>query len=124
MVNNKGIAIFISLMLLFLLSAAIIAVLLTAYNYNSICEGQISRLKAITSAEAGINYAYYQLRTNEATFVSDHKVPPGAVYAFPVSDPVMSGITNLEFWVEDLNPPIAGKYIIKSKATYRKSSMP
>ena len=122
--NNKGIAIFISLALLFLLSAAAIAVLLTAYNYNNICEGQIRRIKAITSAEAGVNYAYYQLRTNEAAFVSDHKVPPGTAYTFPISDPVMNGIANLEVWVEDRNPPIAGTYIIKSKATYQKSSVP
>jgi len=116
--HNKGIAIFITLMLLFLLSLVAIAVLLTAYNYSSICEGQIKRLKTITSAEAGINYVYHQLRTNEAAFVSAYKgpVPPGTAYTFP--SPVINGITSLEVWVEDLDPPIAGKYIIKSKATY------
>jgi Tfp pilus assembly protein PilX len=116
--NNKGIAIFITLSLLLLLSLLVIAVLLTAYNYNKICEGQIKRLKAITSVEAGVNYAYYQLRANEAAFVSDHKVPPGTAYTFPISDPVVNGLTKIEVWVEDLNPPIAGKYIVKSKATY------
>ena len=51
---NKGIAIFIALMLLFLLSLAAIAVLLTAYNYNNVCEGQTRRLKAMSSAESAI----------------------------------------------------------------------
>ncbi|MCX5693201.1 MAG: hypothetical protein NTX47_05930 [Candidatus Omnitrophica bacterium] len=118
--NNKGIAIFVTIALLFLLSLAAIAVLLTAYNYNNICEGQIRRIKAITSAEAGINYVYHQLRTNEAAFVNAYKVPPGTAYAFP--SPVINGITNLEVWVEDRDPPIAGTYIIKSRATYQKSS--
>ena len=72
--NNKGVAIFITIALLFLLSVAAIGVLLTAYNYNNICEGQIRRMKAITSAEAGVNYAYYQLRNNATTnFYPNHK---------------------------------------------------
>ncbi len=116
--NNKGVAIFITLMLLFLLSLLAIAVLLTAYNYNNICEGQIRRIKAITSAEAGVNYVYYQLRTNNAAFT----------YTFPLADPVKNGITSLEVWAEEvkdgLGLPIPGKYIVKSKATYQKSSMP
>jgi hypothetical protein len=116
--NNKGMAIFITLALLFLLSLLAIAVLLTAYNYNYICEGQIKRLKATISAEAGINYVYYQLRVNEAAFLGDHKVPPGTAHTFPISDPVVNGLTKIEVWVEDLNPPITGKYIAKSKVSY------
>ena len=68
--NNKGIAIFISLMLLFLLSALAIAVLSTVYNYSNISEGQIKRLKAMTSAEAGINYAYWYLRNDTSYSLS------------------------------------------------------
>ena len=119
--NNKGIALFITLMLLFLLSLVTIAVLLTAYNYNNICEGQIKRLKAITSAEAGINYAYYQLRNNATTkFYPNHKDIGNA----DISLSGMNGLTTIEVWVEDRDPLIAGTYIVKSKATYQKSSVP
>ncbi len=119
--NNKGIAIFVTLAFLFLLSLITIAVLSTAYNYNNICEGQTRRLKAITSAEAGINYAYYQLRTNATTnFYPIHKDIGNA----DISLSGMNGITSLEVWVEDRDPPIAGTYIVKSKATYQKSSVP
>jgi len=62
--RNRGIALFISIGLLFLLSVGIIVVLLTAYNYTLITERQIKRIRALTLAEAGINYAYWQLRVN------------------------------------------------------------
>jgi len=62
--NNKGIALFLSITLLFLLSIASIAVLLTAYNYANITENQIKRTRALSLAEAGINYAYWYLRDN------------------------------------------------------------
>jgi len=119
--NNKGVAIFITIALLFLLSVAAIGVLLTAYNYNNICEGQIRRMKAITSAEAGVNYAYYQLRNNATTnFYPNHKDIDNA----DISLSGMNGLTKIEVWVEDHDPPITGAYIIKSKATYQKSSRP
>lgn len=111
-VNNKGVAIFVSLALLFLLSATAIAVLLTAYNYNIICEGQIRRLKAITSAEAGINYAYYQLRTDASAFVGAYNESSPC----PIS--LNSGVT-AGVWATG---PVSGRYTIKSKATYQKSS--
>ncbi len=112
--NNKGIAIFVSLALLFLVSAAAIAVLLTAYNYSSICESQIRRLEAITSAEAGVNYAYYQLRTNASAFVAAY----GEASPYPIS--LNSGIT-VGVWATG---PVSGRYTIKSKAAYQKSSVP
>jgi len=113
--NDKGMAIFITLALLFLLSLLAISVLMTAYNYNSICEGQIKRLKAITSAEAGINYVYYQLRNNATTnFYPNHKDIGNA----DISLSGMNGLAKTEVWVEDQDPPIAGTYIIKSKVTY------
>lgn|SRR3989338_527307 len=110
--NNKGIAIFISLALLFLISAAAIAVFLTAYNYSSICEGQIRRLQAITSAEAGVNYAYYQLREDASAFVAAFNE------ASPCPISLNSGIT-VGVWATG---PASGRYTIKSKATYQKST--
>jgi len=131
--HNKGIAIFITLMILFLLSLVVIAVLLTGYNYSNISEGQIKRLKAITSAEAGVYYAYNQLMNEDPAsptrFSVEHNgaaapdgTPPANAYTFLISDPVMNGITSLKVWVEDKIPFVAGEYIIKSKATYPKSS--
>jgi Tfp pilus assembly protein PilX len=114
--NNKGIAIFVSLALLFLLSAAAIAVLLTAYNYNSICEGQIKRMKAIASAEAGVNYAYYQLRTDAAAFVSEHNSEAAADTIVPGSNGI-----SVKVWATG---PILGRYTVNSKASYLKVSAP
>ncbi len=112
--NNKGIAIFVTIMLLFLLSLITIAVLLTAYNYNNICEGQTRRLKAMVSAESGIHYAYYQLRTDASAFVAAYD----EISPCPIS--LNSGIT-VGVWATG---PISGRYTIKSKATYLKTQVP
>ncbi|MFA5388256.1 MAG: hypothetical protein WC312_00695 [Candidatus Omnitrophota bacterium] len=106
--NNKGVAIFISLALLFLLSAAAIAVLLTTYNYNSICEGQIKRLKAMVSAEAGINYAYWKLGPN-----TDEPGYSGSTITVGGTDVVIT-----------ISGPVSGRYTITSKAEYQKISAP
>lgn len=114
MINNKGIAIFISLALLFLLSATAIATLLAAYNYNSICEGQIRRIKAITSAEAGINYVYWKLgpKTDDASYAATHT---GEIN----HDTITIDGNSVNVWVEG---PVSARYTIKSKAAYQKSS--
>ena len=104
--NNKGIAIFITLVLLFLLSLVAIAVLLTAYNYSSICEGQIKRLKAITSAEAGISYAYWKLRVDPSSIITS----PG-----PTTTTIGISGTNVDITVTG---PVSGRYTISSKVTY------
>ena len=100
--NNKGVAIFITLALLFLLSLLASAVLLTAYNYTNICEGQIRRMKAMTSAEAGVNYAYWYLRDN--TSYGGGTLPLITLNGTPVT------IT--------ISAPVSGRYTIQSKATY------
>lgn len=64
--NSKGVALFITLALMFLISALVITVLLTIYNYTYITDTQIKRLKALTLVEAGINRAYFALRINPA----------------------------------------------------------
>ncbi len=63
--KSKGIALFITLTLLLLLSIVTIAVLLNSYNYVSISERQIRRLKALSLAESGIHYAYWKIRVGE-----------------------------------------------------------
>lgn len=114
--SNKGVAIFIALMLLFILSLLVVAILLTTYNYNNICEGQIRRLKAIASAEAGINYAYYQLRSDASTFVADH----GSEATADTIAPGNNGIT-VKVWATG---PVSNRYTVVSKAEYQKSEVP
>ncbi len=111
--NNKGIAIFVTLAFLFLLSLITIAVLSTAYNYNNICEGQTRRLKATVSAESGINYAYWQLRTDLANFTNDH-------YNEATADTVIPGSNGMtvKVWATG---PVAGRYTVRSKVTYSKT---
>ena len=85
--SNKGIALFISLALMFLLSIGAVIVLLTAYNYANVSEDQVKRLRAISLAEAGINYAYYQLspRGPDPQFIVNHR--PRDVGDPPLPDP-------------------------------------
>jgi len=114
--NNKGIAVFTTLMFLFLLSLVAVGVLLTAYNYNNICEGQLRRIKAMTSAEAGINYAYYHLRVALASFTTDH-------YSEATADTVTPGTNGMtvKVWAEG---PVSGRYTISSKVIYQKTEVP
>lgn len=111
--GEKGIAIFVTLAFLVLLSLIAIAVLLTAYNYNNICEGQTRRLKAMVSAEAGIHYAYWQLRTDLTNFTNDH-------YSEATADTVTPGSNGMivKVWATG---PVAGRYTVQSKVTYSKT---
>jgi len=60
--SNKGVALFVTIALMLLLSLAAIAVLITAYNYANVTESQIKRLRAMSLAEAGIYYAFWKIR--------------------------------------------------------------
>ncbi|MFH1853978.1 MAG: hypothetical protein ABH815_01555 [Candidatus Omnitrophota bacterium] len=111
--SNKGIALFISLTLLFLLSIGAITVLLTAYNYANITENEIKRLRAITLAEAGINYAYWQLRTNESNFVTEAAPPDGAPPIYPDPSPNAPGVVIIV-----TSGPLPDSYTIQSKVEY------
>ena len=110
--NNRGIAVFTTLMFLFLISLIAVAVLLTAYNYNNICEGQLRRTKALTLAEAGINYACWQLRVDPDSIIT----PPG-----PTITNIGIGGANVEITVTG---PVSGRYTISSKAEYQKTVIP
>ena len=112
--NDKGIAIFITLMLLFLLSLITIAILLTAYNYSNICEGQTRRLKAMVSVEAGINYVYWKLRTDPISVITS----PGPT----TTNLSINGLNDVSVIVT--GPDSNGRYTIQSRATYSKAQIP
>lgn len=99
--TNKGIALFIAMALLLLLSVGAIVVLLTAYNYTNISENQIKRVQAITAAEAGIHRAYWSLR-NDPLYTGETIKP----------DPNGPNVTIT------VTGPVSGRYTIRSRATY------
>jgi Tfp pilus assembly protein PilX len=103
--NNKGIAIFISLSLLFLLSLVVIVVMLTSYNYFQITEKQIKRTKAIAWSEAGLSYAYYKLRVDPANYTNINATRPTELNS--------SGVILNVTWDGSNN-----SYTIKSKVVY------
>ncbi|MBU0759995.1 MAG: hypothetical protein KKC66_02310 [Candidatus Omnitrophica bacterium] len=65
---KRGVALFVALALLFLLSVCTAVVLLTTYNYANISENQIKRLRAMKISEAGINYAYWMIREGSLSY--------------------------------------------------------
>lgn len=113
--NNKGIALFISLSLLFLLSIGAIVVLLTAYNYANITENQIKRSRAITLAESGINYAYWKIRIGQDDDNNDVDFGDGNPHTLnpPISIP--NGWI-IEVVVQDAS--MSGRKTIQSTVTY------
>lgn len=106
--HKKGVALFIALALLFLLSVTAAVVLLSAYNHANISENQIKRLKAISSAEAGINYAYWKMRT-DPDYPSTHTDELTA----DVISPGANG-HDVKIWIES----VSGRNAIRSKVTY------
>jgi Tfp pilus assembly protein PilX len=111
MINNKGMAVFISLTLLFLLSLGTIVILLTAYNYTNITENQIKRLSALTLAESGIHYAYWKIRIAKDDAGNDITYPCTLT-------PSISVPTGLELRVSIEEDPSTGQKTINSRVTY------
>ena len=116
-VKNKGIALFIALALLFLLSVGITAVLLTAYNYTNVTENLTRRIKAMTLAEAGVYYATWQLK-NDENYTGE---------TFSAGSGVLSDIPSGTGWsmvitVDDY-PAYGGKRI-RSRVDYPKAAVP
>ncbi len=64
--KNKGIVLFITIGLLFVLSISAAIMLLTAHNHANVTENLISRIRAIMLAEAGSYYAIYKIRGDDA----------------------------------------------------------
>ncbi|MBU1006286.1 MAG: hypothetical protein KKH08_01670 [Candidatus Omnitrophica bacterium] len=117
--NNKGIAFAVSIALVLLLSITAIVFLVSAYNSVTINESLARRARAITRAEAGINYAFWKIRINE-----DDSGDPMSDY-FPGTCTLTPPITIPTGWsiqvsVEDngLDPKT-----VKSTVNYQKSTV-
>ena len=107
--NNKGVALFIALSLVFLLGIGVVVVLLSAHNFSQISEKEISRIKATASAEAGLWHAYYMLRTQNAGYIPS------------VGNPKNNNIDINDLTVNiTISGPdnISGLYTIESKVQY------
>ncbi|MBU1148004.1 MAG: hypothetical protein KKD11_06585 [Candidatus Omnitrophica bacterium] len=124
--NKKGVALFISLALLLLLSIGAIVFLLTAYNSVNINEAIARKKRAIIVAEAGINYAYWKIRINEDADgdpMSDYFPSPGTC-TFTSEDGDIP-ISLLPDWTlqVDVVDSGTGRKTINSTVTYPKSSV-
>ena len=104
--NNRGMALFASLTVMFLLSVTIIVILLTAYNYVTVSETGIKRLNAIALAESGIHYAYWKIRINDAAFLV--AATSGEGYE----------IAELKVTIKLTGWPLPAPYTIKSTVSY------
>jgi len=114
--TNKGIALFVALALLFLLSATVITVLLTAYNHTNATENLSRRMRAVMLAESGLNYARWQLR-NDSSYSGD---------VFSAGSGVLSDLPagsgwNMTITVDDY--PASGGKRIRSKVDYPKAAV-
>jgi type II secretory pathway component PulK len=109
--SRKGVALFIAVALLFLLSVTIAVVLLSAYNYANISEKQIQRSRAIKMAEAGISYAYWKIRIGQDDY-GDPIVYP-CVLTPPITLPLGWSIR-----VDVSDDPSTGKKTINSSVSY------
>ena len=107
--NNRGVALFISLVVLLLLSLLTIAVLLTAYNYASITENKINRLKALTLAESGVHYACWKIRIGE-----DDAGNPISFPCVLIPPMLLEGGWSIEVEIKE----DSGQKTIDSKVTY------
>lgn len=114
--RNKGVALFVSLALLFLLSVGSAIVLLTAYNYTNISENQIRRTMALAASEAGIHYAYWKIRIGKDDDNNSLSFP--AALTPPISLP--SGWFIQVDITEDV---LTGRKTIRSTVNYPKASV-
>lgn len=127
--NKKGVALFISLALLLLLSIGAIVFLLTAYNSVNINEAIARKKRAIIVAEAGINYAYWKIRINEDADgdpMSDYFPSPGTCTFTSEGTPPDIPISLLPDWtlqVDVVDLVGTGRKTINSTVTYPKSSV-
>lgn len=114
--SNKGVAFFISLALLLLLSIGAATFYIIAYNYANISEGLSRGLRAITLAESGINYAYWKIRIGE----DDNNNP----LTFPTTlTPPISIPTGWTIQVDITEDAVTGRKTIRSTVNYPKASV-
>ncbi len=98
--KNNGVALFIVIALLFLLSIGGAVILILAYNYTYTTKKQAERIKAFYLAEAGIWHAFYELRRDSSYRGELKEIESGKYVNITVSEP--SG----------------GFYTIRAKAEY------
>ena len=117
--KNKGIALFVTLALLLLLSMAVAVFLITSYNSANINESLYRRERALVVAEAGLNYAYWKIRIDRDDAggpMSDY-FPGTCTLTPPISIP--TGWT-LQVDVEDTG---TGRKTVSSTVNYPKSTV-
>lgn len=124
--NNKGIALFVGIALVLLLSMTALAFLISAYNSGNINESLARRARAITVAEAGINYAFWKIRINEddtGSPMSDYFPVPGeCILEPPISVPAGWDVeVNVQY--PDSGSPYPGSKTVRSTVTYPKSTV-
>ncbi|MFH1783200.1 MAG: hypothetical protein ABH848_06250 [Candidatus Omnitrophota bacterium] len=64
-INNKGVALIITLAYSLFLILLVFAVLLRAVTYSNVTENNLQRMRAITLAEAAMSYAYWYMATDQ-----------------------------------------------------------
>jgi len=115
--NSKGIALFITLTLLLLLSIIVIAVLLNSYNYVSVSEKQIKRLRALSLAESGIHYAYWKIRVGQDDEGEDIDFDDGNPHTLHPSEGLPEDVAE-HISVEVSAPDENNRKTIRSTVTY------
>ena len=120
--KNKGIALFVTLALLLLLSMAVAVFLITSYNSANINEALYRRQRALTVAEAGLHYAFYQLRL-DSTYTG-HTFPAGSLIMLDLMPDMPAGTGwSLIITVTPSVLPEPGDSVVRAKVTYPKATV-
>jgi len=123
--RNKGIALFVALALLLLLSIGIAVFLLNTYRHVNINEAIANRARAMLIAESGIAYAYWKIRIGKEDSGSSVDFYDGNLYTL---DPTaqaspMSIPTGWAIAIDAQDIGSTGTITINSKVTYAKSTV-
>ena len=119
--RNKGIAFFIALNLLILLSIGAAVFLLNTYRHVNINEAISNRTRAILIAESGIAYAYWRIRIDQDQ--SGGSMAGANIYTFDTSIPINSSLSSAWSLVVKVTEPGGGSpKTIDSIVTYPKST--
>ena len=120
--NSRGVAFFITLALLLILSMAALVFLLTSYNSANVNEALYRRERALVVAEAGLNHALYQLREDPVyageTFLAGSGVMLDLMPDVPAGS--RSDWWKLTITVTPSEADDPGDYVVKSKVDYPK----
>ncbi|MBU4311497.1 MAG: hypothetical protein KJ706_02105 [Candidatus Omnitrophica bacterium] len=120
--NSRGVAFFITLALLLILSMAALVFLLTAYNSANINEALYRRERALVMAEAGLHYALYQLR-NDITYTGETFLAGSGVMLDLMPDMPAGTGWSLIITITPSGAGDPGDYVVKSKVDYPKATV-